>query len=373
MGSPDEPLPVLHAFNEREFYRAEFRRRSIGIVWPADVPFDPDPLEEVLEELVANESRVILVSPLEEVWRQAGAEPPIELADVHFAASLWRRLRATGRAALRIGRDGFATGCQRAALTLRLAKVVWLRPELPVERVDGEGRISVVDLAHLESLLSSPAMPGACAPVDEARLRVPQTDRALLEAIRGMIEGGVPGVNVCAARDLSRELFTYAGAGMFFTRDRYADVRPLALDDFDPANDLIERGEADGFLVPRDAAARDAVLAHGVGVFIEGRYLAGIGAILPYPAEGAAEIASLFALTRYVGEGVGSQIVRHAIDRARREGTAYLFSCTTSARVEAFFERHGFRRVDPAQLPPSKWVGCDETRRSQVRCLRFDP
>ena len=60
--------------------------------------------------------------------------------------------------------------------------------------------------------------------------------------------------------------------------------------------------------------------------------MAGIGAILPYPEDGAEELASLFALTRFVGEGAGGQIVRYAIDRARDQGLAYLFSCTTSER-----------------------------------------
>jgi N-acetylglutamate synthase-like GNAT family acetyltransferase len=187
-----------------------------------------------------------------------------------------------------------------------------------------------------------------------------------------MIAGGVPAVNVCAAKELEQELFTYAGAGIFFTRDRYADVRPLALDEFDAASDLMVRGEADGYLVPRNEASRDAILAHGVGVFIEGRYLAGIGAILPYVEERAAEIAALYALTRYAGEGAGSHIVRFAIERARSEGLAYLFACTTSDRVERFFERHGFARVPPEALPATKWRDYASERRGRVRCLRLD-
>jgi N-acetylglutamate synthase-like GNAT family acetyltransferase len=226
--------------------------------------------------------------------------------------------------------------------------------------------VSVVDLAHLEPLL------GEDVSRETDALRVRPGRVPILRAIRKMIEGGVPSVNVCTAKELDRELFTYAGAGMFFTRDRYADVRPLSIDDYDLANDLIERGEADGFLAPRDEAARDTVLAHGVGVFIEGRYLAGIGAILPHQSSNAAELASLFALTRYMGEGAGGQIVRYAIERARAEGLDYLFSCTTSERVESFFERHGFVRVAPEQVPPAKWADYDPARRARVRCLRFD-
>ena len=258
--------------------------------------------------------------------------------------------------------------CLRAALVLRLAKLVWIQAAPPVERRSGEARVSVVDLAHLEMLLTPDQSVGA----EEGDLCVRAVGLPLVGAIRDLIVRGTPSVNVCAPGDLARELFTYAGAGTFFTRNRYAEVRPLALDDYDLANDLIERGEADGYLAPRDRAERDAVLAHGLGVFIEGRYLAGIGAILPHPAARAAELVSLFALTRYVGEGAGGQIVRYAIDRCREEGLEYLFSCTTSEHVERFFERHGFVRVGDGEVPAEKWRGYDPARRARVRCLRFD-
>jgi amino-acid N-acetyltransferase len=356
-----------HPFSEREFYLAEFRRRSIGIAWPETEPLVREPLAEVVSLLVANGARVVILSPQERVVEIASTSPAIDLGEANFAPLLWRRLRDRGHAGLLVSGDSFESDCLQAALTLRLAKLVWVQSTPPIQRVAGEGRVSVVDLAHLEQLLLGRGGEG------EPALRIQPGRESLLTAIHGMIDGGVPSVNVCAAEQLAEELFTYAGAGMFFTRDRYAEVRPLAIDDFDPASDLIARGEADGYLVPRNAELRDAVLAHGLGVFIEGRYLAGIGAILPHPGENAGEIASLFALTRYVGEGVGSQIVRYAIDRAGREGLAYLFSCTTSDRVEAFFLRHGFRRVSPDDVPKAKWDGYDPERRARVRCMRFDP
>ena len=194
----------------------------------------------------------------------------------------------------------------------------------------------------------------------------------MLDTIRRVIEGGVSAVNVCAAADLALELFTYAGAGIFFTRNRYAEVRPLAIDDYDPAHDLIARGEADGFLVPRGPEARDAVLAHGVGVFIEGHYLAGVGALLPYEQDRAMEVASLFAMTRYIGEGAGGHIVRFAVDAARQQGLRYVFGCTTSERVKAFFESHGFRPVGPDEVPKRKWDDYDPDRRARLHCLRLD-
>jgi N-acetylglutamate synthase-like GNAT family acetyltransferase len=354
-------------FSEREFYLAEFRGRSIGFAWPpGEVPASKV-LEPLVAELVANQTRVVLLSARDDVFSIVGTEPAIDCGSDDYAPRVWRALGKGRSAGLRLPADGFEQACARVALELRLAKVVWIQSEPPVTRIRGSARVSVVDLAHLGPLLDD----GTEA--DDSGYIARRECRPLLEAVRALIGGGIPSVNVCSAADLEKELLTYSGAGMFFTRDRYAEVRPLGLDDFDPASDLMARGEADGFLVPRDAATRDAVLAHGVGIFIEGRYLAGIGAILPYAEEQAAEVASLYALTRYVGEGAGGAIVRYAIDRARAEGLAYLFSCTTSERVEAFFVRHGFRVVEPDSLPKRKWESYAAERRSRVRCLRFDP
>ncbi len=363
-----EPLP----FSEREFYLAEFRRRTIGIAWPESEPFVREPLAQVVVQLVANGSRVVILSSREDVTRIASASPAIEFGDDHFAPLLWRRLRDQGHAGLLLSNESFESECLAAALALRLAKIVWIQSQPPIHRTAGEERVSVIDLAHLEPLLADPADSSDGSEEAEDALRIQPGREGLVSAIHGMIVGGIPSVNVCAAEQLSQELFTYAGAGLFFTHDRYAEVRPLAIDDFGPANELITRGEEDGYLVPRDAKSRDAVLAHGLGVFIEGRYLAGIGALLPHPMENAGEIASLFALTRYAGEGVGSQIVRYAIDRARRAGLTYLFSCTTSDRVEGFFLGLGFRRVSPDDVPKAKWDSYDPERRARVRCLRFD-
>ena len=378
MSNPDR------TFSEREFYLEEFHGRTIGIAWPAEENPESEPLASVIDELVNNESQVVILSPLDEMLAIAGGGPAVHLDEENAGPRLWRKLRENGSAGMRISREQFEADCERAVLMLRLSKLVWIQSTPPVERIEGSGRISVVDLAHLEPLLVRSAAPepvpdttagnwiGAVQMPENGALRVMPGRQGLLETIRRMIEGGVSAVNVCAAPDLALELFTYAGAGIFFTRNRYAEVRRLAIDDYDPAHDLIARGEADGFLVPRGPEARDAVLAHGVGVFIEGQYLAGVGALLPYEQDGALEVASLFALTRYIGEGVGGHIVRFAIDHARQLGLRYVFGCTTSDRVKAFFENHGFRNVGPGEVPKQKWDDYDPERRARLHCLRCD-
>jgi N-acetylglutamate synthase-like GNAT family acetyltransferase len=129
---------------------------------------------------------------------------------------------------------------------------------------------------------------------------------------------------------------------------------------------------AEGYLVSRDAEALDRVLAGGIGVFVEGRHLAGVGALLPHPEASAAEIASLYTVTRYLGGGIGFQIVAFAVDRARSAGIAYVFACTTSEQVVAFFERAGFRRVGGDSIPEAKWRGYPRERRQKLVCMRLD-
>src|SRR5262249_6229838 len=56
--------------------------------------------------------------------------------------------------------------------------------------------------------------------------------RALLEAIRSMLEGGVASISLCPVLGLARELFTYEGCGTLFTLADYCRVERLGIDDF---------------------------------------------------------------------------------------------------------------------------------------------
>ena len=217
-----------------------------------------------------------------------------------------------------------------------------------------------MDLAELRVLLAGGA------PLESPRRR------ALLAEIREALEAGLPACNLCTAAGLGAELFTYVGSGTLFTRERYVDLRRLGIDDYDAACDLIGRGVEEGYLAPRSEAEIDEVLAAGFGAFVEGRHLAGIGALLPYAEDRSGEVASLYTLTRFVGEGVGAHLVRHALARAEEQGMPYVFACTTSERVASFFERQGFERVGPERVAPSKWHGYDRERLARVLCLRRD-
>ena len=100
--------------------------------------------------------------------------------------------------------------------------------------------------------------------------------------------------------------------------------------------------------------------------------MSGIGALLVDEGTRAAEIASMYTLTRFLGEGVGGHLVAYAHARARERKLEYVYACTTSERVGAFFERHAFRVAGPVEVPATKWRGYDPDRRTRLACYRLD-
>ena len=147
-------------------------------------------------------------------------------------------------------------------------------------------------------------------------------------------------------------------------------VRPLSIDDYDAAYDLVKRGVREGYLAPRPPEEVDRVLAAAFGAFVEGRDLAGIASLLRWDRTG--EIGSLYTLTRFLGEGVGQHLVAFAVERARAEGLRGVFACTTSGRVGDFFERQGFVATTPDALPPAKWAAYDPERRRALRSYWYE-
>jgi len=123
---------------------------------------------------------------------------------------------------------------------------------------------------------------------------------------------------------------------------------------------------------PRAPAGIDRILAVAFGAFVEGTHLAGIGALPIFAEAQAAEVASLYTVTRFTGQGLGAHLVRYAVNRARELGLRYAFACTTSPRVGDLFERHGFFAVPQSDVPAEKWQDYDQQRRGLVLCFRHD-
>jgi amino-acid N-acetyltransferase len=177
-----------------------------------------------------------------------------------------------------------------------------------------------------------------------------------IERIVEAVKAGVESVNLVAAEALEAELFTYEGAGTLVTADDYCRVAPLRVDDFAHAHDLLDRGERDGFLLARGAHARARLLLCGYGAWFEGR-LAGIAGLETelYRRDRIAEIIGLYTITRFKGEGVGSNIIDHLLGVAEAKACRAVFACTAHERAAEFFLRNGFERVSSKDVPREKW------------------
>ncbi|MBW2360127.1 MAG: GNAT family N-acetyltransferase [Deltaproteobacteria bacterium] len=356
MGAASE----LEPFSEKGFYLAEFHGRTLAIAARGSDLVHPAALAAVLKELEGNGTRVVLLSDAEEPLAGLAGAAPVAAAVDRLEGEVWRGLASRACFGVVVGAGaGFPARCREVATRLALTKLVWIDAAGGLRRPDG-ARCSFVGLAELQRVLAD-GMPGE----SEAR-------RQLLIEIEAAVRAGLPAVNVCSLEGLADELFTYAGSGTLFTRERYVAVRRLGLDDYDAAAHLIARGVAEGYLAPRGPEAVEQVLASALGAFVAGAHLAGIGALVEYPAAAAAEIASLYTLTRFVGEGVGGHLVAAALERARDRGFASVFACTTSERVVDFFVRNGFRRATDAEVPAEKWETYDPERRASVRCVCCD-
>jgi amino-acid N-acetyltransferase len=351
---PPRPQPV-EPFSEKGFYLDEFHGRTLGIAAQAVELRAPAALLAVLAELAANDTRAVVISTDAPTLRSALRSAVVPADDARLPAAVWRALADTPWAGVAVRRsEGFAAEALGVALRLGLSKLVWIDPEGGLSRSDGT-RVSFVELDELRALVRA----------GEGTQRI-----ELLREIERALDAGIAAVNVTALDGLADELFTYAGSGTLFSRKRYVEVRALGLDDYDPANDLIARGVAEGYLVPRTPEQVEAVLVNGFGAFVEGVHLAGIGALIAQGKGG--EIVSLYTLTRYLGGGIGGHLIRFAVERAAQSGMRFVIACTTSERVVAFFGSNGFREVGPDEIPTAKWEGYDSTRRERLRCLRLD-
>ncbi len=192
-----------------------------------------------------------------------------------------------------------------------------------------------------------------------------------VERIQKLLENGVRAVSICRLQDIARELFTYEGCGTFFSQEHYCQVRPLEVDDFPQVASLIRQGEAEGFLLPRSDHEISKILLSGYGAFVCSNHVAGVCCLIneSYEEEKSGEIVTLYALTRFQGEGIGVQLINHVLDQARKMGLKRLFSCTTRQRVVDFFVRNGFTKVAQSGIPEAKWRGYDEQRRKSLVCL----
>jgi N-acetylglutamate synthase-like GNAT family acetyltransferase len=374
-------------FGEKEFYLEEFRGRGVVLALEPTVVTSRarlTVLARTLAELLRNDTRVVLCWPATEpaagrrlrsilaglpARRGRDTEPvaldPATLATASgpaaMRAALWRRLRRAGVAVVVTAADAtFPHTALRLAAGLGIRKAVLLHPAGGLSA--GGKPLSFVDENVLETLLRD----------GQAEWAGLGGRRPLLTAIRAALSSGVAAVNVCTPAGVAEELFTYAGSGTLFTEGDYCRVEPLALEAFSQAERLLERGQRESVLKRRSPDEIATLLATGFGAFLSGRHLAGVASLLtaPYEAERAGEIAALYTITRFKGEGLGARLVQRLLHEARAADLEQVFACAVDARAQRFFDQIGFQRVPATTLPAAKWTDYDRRRRRRVVCFR---
>jgi len=374
------------SFAEKDFYLDEFRGRSLLFALQAgDLGFaeDLDVAVEVFRTLLENDTRVVVL--IETSFSQEERRLIKALCDRLTAVSkislpsptllsagtevdellehMWSVLRTVPLfvGLWPINPDNSLIVCaQHLAVRLKLYKLVLLDAAGGIT-TDG-GRLSFMNGPVLRELLRQ----------GEAEWAGLGARRPVLEAVCIALEGGVASVTLCPLSGLTRELFTYEGCGTLFTLTDYCWVERLGIDDFYEVEKLMERGEREGYLKGRTPQEITRLLLRGYGARLGAApgELAGFCSLLPYAEEKAGEIAGLYTITRFQGEGIGGRLISTMVNEGEQSGFAYLFACTTQEGAQRLFERHGFLRVTPGDVPAVKWRGYDPARLQQIAVYR---
>ncbi len=364
---------------EKDFYLKEFRGKSLLFALRAKditAPRDRDALQAVLRTLGLNETRVILLM-------ETGASTPERQTVEELHTQLSQVLDGIPAPVLLSPESGEEQCCLIILEALRTVPVfigLWpVQARLPALQNARRlaNRLTVYKLVILDPRggLTASGVPLSFlngSHLEElqahgARGEMPHDRHRQLETARLALEGGVASVSLCSPASLAKELFTYEGCGTFFTLTDYCQAERLALDDFPEAERIIQRGEQEGALKKRTPSEISQLLLHGYGARLgKERDLVGLCALLPYADDNAGEIAGLYTLKRFHGEGIGSRLVGKAITEGQARGLAYLFACTNQEGARRLFERFDFHQVTSAAVPETKWHAYAAERKRAV-------
>jgi len=392
------------AFAEKTFYLDEFRAHTLCFSiaardWAGRGAFDR--LGALLRELIDNDTRLLLLAGVETTAAGRVAEAALQhvrrrIQKALFSGEAAPRLLTAGQ---RVSSRDIVVDLAGAGALEDQLELVWTclrrapllvgllpRDELVPhsERLVGRLRVPKWVVVEAAGGIASPAGEPISFMDDDLLSAVLQAGtaewaglaarRATLQAVRAALRAGVTAVNLCAFEQITRELFTYEGAGTLFTLEDYCRIERLGIDDFEEVERLLDRGRREGFLKPRDSGEIAQILLNGFGATIGTHHLAGVCGLLtePYRSTGAGEISGLYTVTRFKSEGVGARLLSRAIAEAESLGLDYVFACTVDQGAATFFSRHGFAAVDHRAVPAAKWKGYDTARRRRLHIRRRD-
>jgi len=72
-------------------------------------------------------------------------------------------------------------------------------------------------------------------------------------------------------------------------------------------------------------------------------------------ADDAVALRKMFVAAEHRGDGLAARLMETLVEWARAEGvrTIYLGTTAVMSAAHRFYAKHGFARIDPAELPPS--------------------
>jgi amino-acid N-acetyltransferase len=95
-------------------------------------------------------------------------------------------------------------------------------------------------------------------------------------------------------------------------------------------------------------------------VYEEGGEVLGVCALTIFWSD-LAEVRSLAVAPGHTGKGIGTALVKRALEEAREFGIGRVFTLTYQV---GFFEKLGFRVIDKGKLPHKIWRDC-------INCVKF--
>ena len=141
-----------------------------------------------------------------------------------------------------------------------------------------------------------------------------------------------------------------------------ATCRGAEVADVDRILALLSPNAARGLVLPRSAQEiREAIADFLVAVDATDTQALGCVALRDYGG-GLQEVRSLAVAPEAMGQGIGSALVRTAVETAARQGATKVFALTLRPNL---FLKMGFRQVDKSLFPLKVWLDCSRCRKRE--------
>ena len=165
------------------------------------------------------------------------------------------------------------------------------------------------------------------------------------------------------------ELFTRDGVGIMVSKNQIRNIRPAVPADINSILSLIYPFKKDGTLTKRDKVDIERNLSNYIVLDHDGQ-ICGCACLNHYSEENVAEISCLIVRPDYQQKGEGSRLLKHVLEKAKRNNIKQIFALTTKA--EHWFLEKGFIRGEKHVLPKGKIQTYEPSRNSLILIKSID-